>query len=62
MDFSKKPEHENPRKSANLISRLFLLWTAPLLWKGMKNGLTTEDLTKCLQRDKSNALGDNLEK
>lgn len=62
MDFSKKPEHENPRKGANLISQLFLLWTAPLLWKGMNNGLTKKDLIKCLEEDKSNDLADNLER
>lgn len=62
MDFSKKPERENPRKGANLISRLFFLWITPMLWKGMKNGLTTKDLTKCLQKDRSDTLGDDLEK
>lgn len=61
MDFSKKPQHENPRKGNNFISQLFMLWTVPLFWKGLRNGLTTNDLTKCLQEDKSGALGDNLE-
>lgn len=61
MDFSKKPELENPRKGANVISKLFYLWTLPLFWKGMKNGLTTDDMTKCLQKDKSEELTDEME-
>lgn len=62
MDSSKKPERENPRKGANPISQLFILWIAPLFWNGMKNGLTTDDLTKCLPIDKSDRLGDDLER
>lgn len=62
MDSSKKPERENPRKGANPISQLFILWIAPLFWKGMKNGLTTDDLTKCLKKDRSDMLGDDLER
>lgn len=62
MDFSKKPERENPRKKANPISQLFFVWIIPLLWRGMKNGLTTKDLTKCLKKDRSDTLGDDLEK
>lgn len=61
MDFSKKPQNENHRKGANFISVLLMLWTVPLFWKGMKNGLNTNDLTKCLEEDKTDVLGDNLE-
>lgn len=62
MDFGKKPKHENPRKGANPISQLFFLWITPLLWKGMKNGLKSDDLCKCLKNDKSEVLGDDLER
>lgn len=62
MDFSKKPGRENPRKGANFLSQLFIFWTVPLVWRGMKNGLTTKDLTKCLQEDRSDSLGDDLER
>lgn len=62
MDFSKKPKRQNPRKRANLMSQLFFVWIVPLLWNGMKNGLTTKDLTKCLRKDRSDTLGDDLEK
>lgn len=61
MDFNKKPHLENPAEGANFISQIFFLWTIPLFWKGMKDGLTTNDLTKCLQNDKSEKLGDELE-
>lgn len=62
MDFSKKPVNENPHKGANVLSKVLISWTVPLLWKGMKTGLTTKDLTKCLQKFKSEALGDELER
>ena len=61
MDHSKKPEKENPKKAANLLSQLFLTWTIPVMWKGAKSGLTQDDLTKCLERDQSEPLGDQLE-
>lgn len=62
MDFTKKPQQESLDKDANPISRLFLLWMAPFVWKGMKNGLATNDLTKCMTKDRSDVLGDELEK
>lgn len=62
MDSGKKPERENPRKGANPISQLFFLWITPLFWKGTRKGLTTDDLTKCLRKDKSDLLGDALER
>lgn len=62
MDFSKKPERKNPRKGANLISRLFFLWMMPVFWKGTRKGLNTDDLTRCLRKDGSEMLGDELER
>lgn len=62
MNSSKKSTIENPRRGANLLSQLFFVWTVPLLWKGMKNGLSSKDLTKCLEKFKSEALADNLER
>lgn len=62
MDFSKKPERESFDQNANLISRLFYLWIGPLFWEGMKNGLSKDDLTKCMLKDRSDTLGDNLER
>lgn len=62
MDFTVKPKHESLDHGANPISRLFLLWMAPFVWKGMKMGLTKNDLTKCMPKDRSDVLGDELEK
>lgn len=62
MDFSKKPERENPRKGANPLSQLFFLWIVPVFWKGTRKGLNTDDLTHCLRKDESEVLGDELER
>lgn len=61
MDSGKKPENRNPRKGANPVSQLFFAWIVPLFWHGTRNGLNTEDLTKCLRKDKSDTLGNILE-
>lgn len=61
MDSGKKPERPNPRKGANPLSQLFFIWILPLFWHGKRNGLNNEDLTKCLHKDKSDALGNSLE-
>ncbi|XP_037945079.1 multidrug resistance-associated protein 4 [Teleopsis dalmanni] len=62
MDSSSKPERQNPRRNANFFSHLIFAWSIPLLYKGSKNGLNTDDLTQCLPEDRSEDLGDKLEK
>uniref|UniRef100_A0A336LRH9 CSON001220 protein n=1 Tax=Culicoides sonorensis TaxID=179676 RepID=A0A336LRH9_CULSO len=61
MDNSKKPEKENPRKYANPLSKLLFCWIIPLMFTGTRHGLTTENLTKCLEKDESEMLGNKLE-
>ncbi|XP_050316874.1 ATP-binding cassette sub-family C member 4 [Bactrocera neohumeralis] len=61
MDSSRKPEKINPRRHANILSQLLFVWAMPLLFKGAKNGLNTDDLTKCMPKDSSEDLGDRLE-
>lgn len=61
MDSGKKPEKRNPRKGANLLSQLLFTWIIPFLWHGTRYGLNSEDLTKCLRKDKSTTLGNSLE-
>lgn len=61
MDFSQKPQQENPRKGVNPISQLLFIWIAPIFWKGATKGLNREDLRKCLKKDISKSLGDELE-
>ncbi|KAM7362920.1 CF transmembrane conductance regulator isoform 2-T6 [Cochliomyia hominivorax] len=62
MDSSQKPQKENPRRYANILSHLIFGWSIPLLYKGSRRGLNTEDLTKCLPEDCSEELGDALER
>lgn len=61
MDSSKKPDLENPRKNANILSRILLVWIFPTLFKGSRQGLNTEDLTQCLISDNSELLGNILD-
>lgn len=61
MDSGRKPERKNPRKGANPLSQLFFFWIIPLFWKGARKGLSTDDVTQCLQKDESEKLGDHLE-
>lgn len=62
MDNSKKPEKPHPFENTNIINRIFLTWLIPILYKGSKSGLTTDDLTKSLKNDDSQMLGDKLER
>lgn len=52
----------NPKEKSNPISSLFFLWTIPLFRKGYKKELTIEDIYTTLKKDKSDKLGDILEK
>jgi ATP-binding cassette, subfamily C (CFTR/MRP), member 4 len=61
MDSSKKPEKKNPRKNANFLSQLLFGWIIPLMFKGCRKGLHTDDLTKQLEKDNSEKLGNKLE-
>ncbi|XP_004519652.1 multidrug resistance-associated protein 4 [Ceratitis capitata] len=61
MDSTRKPEKINPRRHANILSQLLFVWAIPLLFKGSKRGLNTDDLTKCMPKDCSEDLGDSLE-
>ncbi|XP_016960247.1 ATP-binding cassette sub-family C member 4 [Drosophila biarmipes] len=61
MDSSAKPKRKNPRQGANIISQLIFAWAIPLLYRGSRRGLNTDDLTECLKNDRSEQLGDRLE-
>ncbi|XP_034486075.1 multidrug resistance-associated protein 4-like [Drosophila innubila] len=61
MDSSAKPERKNPRQRANILSQLIFAWAVPLLFRGSRQGLNTDDLTECLKEDHSEQLGDRLE-
>lgn len=61
MDYNKKPELKNPRKGANALSQLFFAWIIPMTIKGYFQGIHNKDLTKCLNVDSSQVLGEKLE-
>ncbi|KAL7728495.1 hypothetical protein ACLKA6_012510 [Drosophila palustris] len=61
MDSSAKPDRKNPRQRANILSQLIFAWAVPLLYRGSRKGLNTDDLTECLKEDHSEQLGDRLE-
>ena len=53
------PRH--PEEAANFISRVFLLWIIPLLWKGWRRPLQQDDLHPVRVKDQSCKLTDRLE-
>ncbi|XP_033189527.1 ATP-binding cassette sub-family C member 4 isoform X1 [Bombus vancouverensis nearcticus] len=62
MDSSNSKSKPNPRVKASLLSVLFWWWTIDLFKTGYRKVLQTEDLYSPLKTDKSNYLGDRLEK
>ncbi|XP_076757866.1 ATP-binding cassette sub-family C member 4 [Xylocopa sonorina] len=62
MDTSNVKSKPNPREKANLISVLLWWWTIDLFKTGYKKILQTDDLYNPLKTDRSNVLGDRLEK
>lgn len=62
MDTGKRHFEPNPRESANILSQLFYWWTIPLFKKGYAKELNVEDVFQPLDTDRSNALGDRLER
>ncbi|CAK9828619.1 ATP-binding cassette sub-family C member 4 [Anthophora retusa] len=53
---------QNPRETANPISRLFFGWTKEMFCKGAKRDLILSDLYRPLEADESKRLADRLEK
>ncbi|XP_036143538.1 multidrug resistance-associated protein 4 [Monomorium pharaonis] len=62
MDSTKVRSKPNPREKANIVSILFWWWTISLFKTGYKKDLEPEDLFDPLKVDRSNLLGDRLEK
>lgn len=55
-------EGKNPRKTANLISKIFFGWTIPIFKQTFGKTLHGSDVYEPLQEDLSNVLGDRLER
>ncbi|XP_062560530.1 ATP-binding cassette sub-family C member 4-like [Armigeres subalbatus] len=62
MESIKRKLDTNPRENANFLSVLTFWWTIDLFKKGYTKVLELQDLFKPLEVDKSEALGDRLEK
>ncbi|KAK9297340.1 hypothetical protein QLX08_008913 [Tetragonisca angustula] len=62
MDSSNLKQKPNPRVKANFLSVLFWWWTLDLFKTGYRKILQTEDLYTPLKTDRSNVLGDRLER
>lgn len=62
MDSSRKFTKTNPRATANPVSVLVFWWIKDLFWKGYDKDLEVEDLYNILPNDRSEMLGDELEK
>ncbi|XP_043261450.1 uncharacterized protein LOC122402590 [Colletes gigas] len=62
MESSNVKSNSNPREKANFVSVLLWWWTIGLFKTGYKKVLQTDDLYDPLKTDRSNVLGDRLEK
>ncbi|KAG7304444.1 hypothetical protein JYU34_011386 [Plutella xylostella] len=61
MDSKVILKETNPHDKANVVSKIFLLWSFKLFHRGYKRGLTVDDLSKARDNDQSTRLGDRLE-
>lgn len=52
----------NPRESANCLSKILMTWSIPFFKKGFEKILKLENVFHPLKCDKSENLGDKLEK
>lgn len=62
MESTRRTLLANPRKNAKLFSILFYGWSIPIFKKGYSKTLDTEDVYEPLEKDRSNNLGDELER
>ncbi|XP_055676611.1 ATP-binding cassette sub-family C member 4-like [Lutzomyia longipalpis] len=62
MEAAQRTLLPNPREKANVVSILTFWWTMKLFKKGYRKVLDLGDLYRPLDEDRSNVLGDRLEK
>lgn len=62
METNKNELPENPRETAGILSKIFIYWTIPLFKKGYNKVLELNDIFQPLFADRSEVLGDRLEK
>ncbi|MEQ2276303.1 hypothetical protein XENORESO_017332 [Xenotaenia resolanae] len=62
MEIKERGDRSNPLARANLFSRLFLCWLTPLLHLGHKRQLNENDMYNVLPEDRSESLGEDLQR
>lgn len=62
MESTKRKFAQNPRENANIFSVLLFYWTIPIFKKGYRKILELEDIFQPLNVDRSEELGDRLDK
>ncbi|GJQ74461.1 hypothetical protein Trydic_g21331 [Trypoxylus dichotomus] len=62
MDTGFRLAKDNPKKSANFLSKLFFVWLVKLFRRGVKDGISLQDLYAPMASDNSKTLGNKLER
>ncbi|XP_047210875.1 multidrug resistance-associated protein 4 isoform X1 [Girardinichthys multiradiatus] len=62
MENVRKDVKENPAATANILSKIFFCWLNPLFSIGYKRRLEEEDMYELLQEDRSEVLGQELQR
>lgn len=62
MDTGKRKFTENPRENSNILSIMFYWWTISMFRTGYAKVLDIEDVFQPLKVDRSECLGERLEK
>ncbi|MEQ2168223.1 Multidrug resistance-associated protein 4, partial [Goodea atripinnis] len=62
MENVRKDVKENPAATANILSKIFFCWLSPLFRIGYKRRLEEEDMYELLQEDRSEVLGQELQR
>ena len=62
MESGRRKLLQNPRQNANIVSSLFFGWAIPILKRTYQNILHPNDAFEPLDEDRSEFLGNRLEK
>lgn len=62
MESARRKLPPNPRETANILTRLLFTWTVPMFRRGFRKELEQSDMYAPLHCDRSEKLGDRLEK
>lgn len=62
MESGRRNLSKNPRQSANLLSVVFFGWSIPIFRKSFKDDLHANDALEPIDEDRSELLGNRLER